>query len=290
MSNANKIVRLYTSEIETKTELPPKNFSTKIELITPNIAQKYRASMLVARNIPDTTVYSYANDMLANKWRFIGDTIRFDDNGHMIDGGHRMTAIIRSGVSQYFVVIRGLDPEAVKYIDTGRARRADDVLTMMGLTNTAKLAAAARVLYNLKHGTILRKTKVSTAQILSIIERHPGLHESCRTVLTLPSARPGLLAAMHYIASSLLKNKQLADDFREVFKSGVQAYPSLTAAVRLREWRLANHKNNIVISANMELRGLIHAWNLCVKGNKTKSAQIIPNKEVSIEGLDINTI
>lgn len=100
-------------------------------LLTPEIAadfqkrvprrQRKRSKRLAAK---------YATDMIARKWRFIGDTICFNINDELIDGQHRVESVIQTGVSIPVVVVFGLDTEAIVPKDTGKSRRFEELLGM----------------------------------------------------------------------------------------------------------------------------------------------------------------
>jgi hypothetical protein len=77
-----------------------------------------------------------------------GEAIKFSTSGELIDGQHRLQAIIESGKPQWLLVIRGLDPATKAVIDTGAPRTAGDALKLVGLggSNVFAVAAAARLL------------------------------------------------------------------------------------------------------------------------------------------------
>ena len=52
-------------------------------------------------------------EMQDGKWRLNGKTICFDSTGRLLNGQHRLSAVVRSGVTLTTVVVRGLDPDLV---------------------------------------------------------------------------------------------------------------------------------------------------------------------------------
>ena len=81
-----------------------------LEKVTPDTAQMWLTKMPKNRNIRPGDVARYARDMSSGKWGLAGDPVRFDKDGNLIDGQHRLQAIIRSDTTQEMVVIRGLSP------------------------------------------------------------------------------------------------------------------------------------------------------------------------------------
>lgn len=94
-----------------------------MEIITPE-----RAKELLARNADFQRkrnyhrVDLYAADMESGAWVYNGDAIRIDNAGRLIDGQHRLAAIVKSGTSQPMNVVTGLDPACFATIDRGQGR------------------------------------------------------------------------------------------------------------------------------------------------------------------------
>lgn len=60
-----------------------------------------------ARPVSPKKVSSYARDMSAGSWSRLTD-IRFDKMGRLKGGRHVLTAVVESGTSQPFLILRGL--------------------------------------------------------------------------------------------------------------------------------------------------------------------------------------
>lgn len=122
----------------------------KIELkrITPSYAREILENRNEEnyRKLKESAANLYEKDMKDGNWMFNGDTIRFDSNGNLIDGQTRLEAIRKSGISQDFIVVTGLDPQCAKTIDIGFKRSVEDYLNkfekmyVKGATSVVKLA------------------------------------------------------------------------------------------------------------------------------------------------------
>lgn len=55
-------------------------------------------------------------------WHMSGDTIKFGENGELIDGHHRIAAIIESGVPARLLIVEGVSPDGAKHIDSNNRR------------------------------------------------------------------------------------------------------------------------------------------------------------------------
>lgn len=84
-----------------------------VEIISPKEAQAYLENNAKHRPIKDRKVAEYMAQMVDGRWRLNGKTICFDKDGRLLNGQHRLSAVVRSGVSLTTVVIRGLDPALV---------------------------------------------------------------------------------------------------------------------------------------------------------------------------------
>lgn len=106
-----------------------------IQLITPEIAAKMLEKNISNRTISPKVVNQYAKDMANNKWSFSNDTIDFDKEENLINGQHRLSAIIKSGIPQEMTIIYGAEPNI--NMDRPRVRSAKDNLEIFSTVNPA---------------------------------------------------------------------------------------------------------------------------------------------------------
>lgn len=118
----------------------PDRVSHTIMTITPEIAQAYLDTGAPNRRISKASVRTYASDMRNGRWEYNGQDIILDRDGALIDGQHRLLAVIESGQNILMGVKRGLDRSVFETIDSGRARNAADVIGLMS-TGHQKLSA-----------------------------------------------------------------------------------------------------------------------------------------------------
>lgn len=241
-----------------------------LEHITPELARAYLDRNPVNRKPVAVVVERYKRDMISNHWRLSGDAIRFNTKGDLIDGQHRLMACIEAGVPFDSYVIRGLDEDVINVIDSGRSRRAGDILTIRGYTQAALLASTSRWLLTIKHGLKSKNANAiilrpSHDEIISFVERNPLLLESMRFVT---SGNPPLgitasmLAAIHYVASHHLvePKPERADAFVNVFTTGAPDYAG-DPAHKLRELFTREKLRRVYPTQDMMYTGSVYAWN-----------------------------
>jgi len=154
------------------------------EWITPEDATRLLDRNDSNRNIRARVVSAYARDMESGRWLTTGETIKLGHNGELLDGQHRLEAIVTTGIAQRMLVVRDLDPEARRVIDTGAIRTGGDALRMAGMGggNPYALAAAARLYALWESGRLTHMTsgtrgedRATHQEILDVVTRRPDL-------------------------------------------------------------------------------------------------------------------
>lgn len=124
---------------------PPEDLLIEVILVTPEQAAAWlEKSNTRNRNVRDHKVTAYARDMAAARWYFNGDTVCFDRDDTLLDGQHRLWAIVTGGVAVWCIVVYNLDPTTQETMDLGARRTFGDALSLRGEVSSTILAAIAR--------------------------------------------------------------------------------------------------------------------------------------------------
>jgi hypothetical protein len=108
------------------------NVTVDLEQITPELAAEWlKGSPALNRGIGKRVVYRYATALIEKRWWFTGESVIFGLDGRLLDGWHRLTAIVESGVAAWFIVVRGVSNRAFHYIDNGRGRSFRDTIAVL---------------------------------------------------------------------------------------------------------------------------------------------------------------
>jgi hypothetical protein len=102
--------------------------STVIETITPDIACLYLKFNNNNRPLRKSHIWELASDMIKGNWQVTHQGIAFDITGRLIDGQHRLHAIIEAGVPIKTSVTRGCSASSFSILDRGSNRSASDIL------------------------------------------------------------------------------------------------------------------------------------------------------------------
>lgn len=111
------------------------------ETITPRRARLMLEHNERNRRIKPGSVTRYAQDMMEGRWQSNGAPIVFDSTGRLVDGQHRLHALIEADVSLRMLVVRGVAPDAQKTMDQAAPRTLADWLAFQGESNVHQLAS-----------------------------------------------------------------------------------------------------------------------------------------------------
>lgn len=236
--------------------------------ITPEMAAKFLNANHGNRNIYRTNMDRLKTAMETGTFRQNGETIKFDWNGDLIDGQHRLMQIIETGVPQTILVVRGLDPECKVTIDTGRPRTNADNLTMMGVPNAKDVAAALRwkividkgaSSYN--GGRITNQTVVRTFMENPSIVNHVRNSVPSRNILSC-----SIQTYLHYTFFNI--DPDDTDKFFGDLDSGANMNEGDPVLV-LRNWLMAARLRGDTIALEERLAKTVNAWNARRTGRHT---------------------
>jgi hypothetical protein len=255
----------------------------EIVIITPEMAKEWLdKSKFDNRNISRTNLNRIKKDIENGMWVFDGNPIRFNSEGDVIDGQHRLQAVIQTGKPIRSMVIVGIADRAKLTIDTGNTRKTSDILHFSGVKNSVPMSVAARLLvgYNETNGDMVLYLKshsirgISAQSINDCIEDNPGLLDSVTFATSKLNAKKilgcGCLGFLHYILSIEPRYGYLADEFFERFDSGVGLEDgSPIAAARNAISMGLNYKGGReYLVAKCAI--IIKAWNLYTKDKQAK--------------------
>lgn len=125
------------------------------------------------RTISQHTVRKYATAMAEGRWKLVHQGIAFDRDGWLIDGQHRLSAIVAAGIPVPMMVIPNCDPDTFDVLDTGLRRQAAHLIPVHGRDT----AAAARILGTVTAAWSLQNVQsgvydnsATNDQILAVVE------------------------------------------------------------------------------------------------------------------------
>jgi hypothetical protein len=139
-------------------------------LISPAIASEMLKQNKTNRVLREVLVMEYARQMKAGLWKEgTGETITISENKNILNGQHRLHALVKANVSLRFLVVYGLAEDVFSVLDTGLKRTPGDTLFIAGVTQYNVTAAGVRKYFSLKAGVQLNKTRaISNTEMLAL--------------------------------------------------------------------------------------------------------------------------
>lgn len=142
--------------------------------IDPATAALWLDNNLRNRRLDEDTVIAYARDMMNGVWVPTHQGVAFNDRDELIDGQHRLTAIVRTGRTVCMMVtfglpsvIEGKEMTTMDAVDRGRTRSVADQLKIQhGIKDGSAIAQISATLGSTCCGE--RTRKLSVQQTLEI--------------------------------------------------------------------------------------------------------------------------
>lgn len=155
-------------------------FSSEIVDITPEAATELLRHNSRNRSLRPDYVRQLAGAMERDEWMVNGEPIQVAIDGTLLNGQHRLNAVVESRQTVPMLVVRGLPPEAQKTMDVGARRTLSDVLSLHGEQYTTSLGAVLTLLYRYRARTRLDNGRVTPTvpQALALLREEPGVKES----------------------------------------------------------------------------------------------------------------
>jgi len=265
---------------------------TYIELITPKKAKELLSTIKTNRPVSNGRVNHYSSIMKRGEWRTTHQGIAIDKNGCLIDGQHRLNAIVKANVSVTMSITEGLSTDTFKYMDVGYTRTAGNVFHIEGIPNAKNHAAGVSRYFSMKHNITAvanrqnNRTKTSNtfddylqfyyenAELLNLIivksEKYYRMYK-----LFSPTEIYGLMV---YIMLDMGYTSDYVCGFFESLYT--KNNNSKSNAPELLFQKLINNlAGNLEIKPRAKTALFIKAFNYYVKGKKIKRLNYNPDRE-----------
>lgn len=223
-----------------------KGVSTSVVEVTPAMAQEWLNRNKDNRALRKSSVTAFARDMKRGDWVLTHQGIAFSESGRLIDGQHRLSAVVEAGVAVKMMVTTGLpetwDSTGIKTmdaVDRGAARSVADQMSIQhGIANAPLVSAAALVI---AQACIYptRLSRVTVAQTLRIVAIYgEAIAWAIRGMSTVKYLRNApVLGAVAFVWVDA-KRRSKVEDFYAAFVSGANLRPG-SPVLELRNFLFA---------------------------------------------------
>jgi hypothetical protein len=239
---------------------------TSIERITPDMAKVMLGTNTMNRVLRPRRVRLYAEQMRRGQWQATGEAIKFAKDGTLLDGQHRLQAVIESGTAIEVLVVRELDLSTFKVIDSGLTRTPGDVMQTLGVTFAGHKASATRMIVAIEAGLgceneaymseLVTKTDIAD-YIMKNRELIDAAHTAARNVYS--NCRGSLAAWMTLYVMIARKHSQVE---AELFLQSIASGASLDNGdprLALRNWAIRHSATTT--KRGEHIQAYTRAWN-----------------------------
>lgn len=244
-------------------------FDTKVSVvtITPDMARSWLDSNVKNRKQRRDGIEAYARDIRDGNWLLTGDSLKFDWYGNLIDGQHRLEAIVLANREITTVVVWGVDPKAQDRVDTNILRQFRDQLRLRNVDHADIIAPMLRriILWDEPYNERVQfnRNRVTAAELEAAFLKHKDNVQECAAYVAPFAKRAdvsaSLLAFIFWILRSA--NDAEARDFVKKMSTGADLGEKNPIYV-LRDRITKSKKNNRATIAQAEALWLaMFAWN-----------------------------
>lgn len=254
------------------------------EFITPERAEELLdVYNLRNRRMNKKRIEAHAEQMRKNRWRYQTDLIGVSDYNtiekkpRLLNGQHRLHAIIKSGKTIPFFIMWNLPDDAFEVIDTGKSRSSADVLSTLDVEHSGALSGMVKFIVAFSRGKysgaanqdLKGKDTITNSEVRiftqknyqSLLESYEaGYSSDNKHILT-----PNMAAGLHYLFKAVDKKK--ADWFFQRLFDG-QDMKKGTPLYMLRNRLWENKAADAKMSQREKLAITIKTWNSELKGEE----------------------
>jgi hypothetical protein len=254
------------------------------QTITPEIAKIMLGFNSQNRKLNDRLKAELVRSIQDGSLAMNGETIKFSrpvdfQDGRpprpiLLDGQHRLEAIVQSGIAVEILVVRGLEPETQATMDTGRKRTGADWFRIQGESEYNNLAAMISGIWKWQRSDrmFLTSPKPTPLEQSALLEEYPQIRRSLKigieTYREFPDIRKTSYAIGHFIISEI--DPVHAPYLFRLAGTGaglVVGHPVLAMTKRASSYRRTGEP----MTVRREVGLIIQAWNKCVSNTTIKS-------------------
>lgn len=250
------------------------------ESVTPEMAQSWLIANGRNRTLSASGVQRLVGVIQRGEWMPDStDGVGLDTNGAVVNGQHRLHAVVEAGVPVTMLVVRDVDPSVIKVIDQGRGRTLTQWLQIDGrYPLPTQLASAVSWFFRITEGHVTRYTEADRAsipQLLDLLAANKNIEASLEPAhairLKLPLLDAGYLSAYHYVMASVDGDK--ADNFfAQILTGESMAQPVRT--FRERVIKVASGPDSKRPSKSEQCAWLVRTWEAFAVGDDLSPQQL----------------
>lgn len=234
-------------------------------LLTPALAEMILGNNDGNRRVRKDVVKKYAKEMMEGRWKEdTGETIKISKQGVLLDGQHRLLALIMAGRNIHFHVSSEMDSDVFDVIDAGAVRNGEDVFSIANIKRANLLPSMIQTYFFIKSGlksTTIDK-RLSISKLLQVYNDNPDFWDDSSLLANtwyvsfakiLP---PSLIGGFYSVAKEISKSDAVI--FMDQLCNGIECCHVVSICRRqLMQDKMAPRK----VKPNIRIIWVIKAWN-----------------------------
>jgi len=255
------------------------NYSgSKVLTVTPIFAKHVLSNCnQLNRKINKRWVKFLADSITRGEWQLNGESIIFSKDYRLIDGQHRLQAVVMANKPIDIYVTTDIDHKTFVSVDTGHSRSGSHVLTINNkVKHSFDVSATLNKLsrYNSKNFDFDGAHVISNRQLVSLLEKHKDVGNSVEFARKYPKGySKSTIAFCHYILSSI--DNELAT---KLFEQLTHSTPSIPLIAALRKGTIKEGKAKSRIKQTVVIGSIFKTWN-AMRNNDVNASAIISATE-----------
>lgn len=257
--------------------------------VTPEIAKKWLSLNNTNRPVRETSVNEYVRRMKAGEWCLNGQAIILSKAGTLLDGQHRLEAVVRFGSPVQFDVRFGVDINTFASIDDGFKRTGGDVLYIQGVTNAVNVSAAIKAIFRMTSGRMNSKdnnsNRPSNEMVSAFYWNHPHIGDFVNFGYRMYQHSGRIMAVSDIAAYTYMMaevNNPKAYEFMSALFSGVNL--SASSPIYHLRTKLIRSKvdRNARLTRAEKHAHIVKAWRYYLEGREVKVLKIDTEREYAL--------
>jgi hypothetical protein len=270
----SKIIQLHDAR-----KLGDENIVASIEEISPQTATRWLRCNRLNRPVRRAHVAFLSREISDGLWQLNGQAIVISDSEDVLDGQHRLLAVIDAGIPIKSLVVYGVGKEAFKTIDTGAVRTGSDALSVWypgrAISLVRAVGRAVSWCMAFDRGVIRHADRVANAEVIEYVAGHASLWRCGEEILGYPKEGRFMSPALGTALYELFARKGRNDAKEFMFDLFANEPIDTDKPSYVLRSMLERDKRRISGSypASVKARMTIKAWNIARSG---KSAVASP--------------
>jgi hypothetical protein len=288
-TNGNVIVKSRTYE--------SKPLRTEIRMVNPEQAKMWLTMNTMNRRVDLQTVDYYADQMKRGQWTISQDAITFSDSHALLNGQHRLQAVIKSATEQPFIVVYNMEESSFVNMDLNKRRSPSDVFKIKNITSYVAVSAGINRYFTLKKGYITRgqnydtynkaRTKTSIPDMLNFYSLYTDLISDVVSSSESFYGRFKYLRKTDYFSYMMFlildrnhESSKVYDFFKQLSRGGSEIRNETINI--LRDKLIFNETSKTKMTPALRHFYIVKTWNAYITNKNLKVLKVFNSDDLSI--------